>query len=78
MADPIQLATARVAKSDCSEILREMAAQADRGEIVCVTVLYERPDGSIGNWMSGTKSQTRMAGALLDAAIRRLGYVEQD
>jgi hypothetical protein len=61
---------------DAAEILRDMASQAERGEIVSVCVLYERPDGAIGNWQSGTRSQTRMAGALLDAAIRRLGYAE--
>lgn len=78
MSEPIKLATTRGAAPECASILRDMAGQADRGEIVSVTVLYERPDGSVGNWMSGTKSQTRMAGALLDAAIRRLGYMEAD
>lgn len=61
--------------TECAEILRDMAGQAERGEVVSVCVLYERPDGTIGNWQSASRSRTSMAGALLDAAVRRLGYV---
>lgn len=63
---------------DSAEILRDMADQAERGDVVSVCVLYERPDGTIGNWQSGTTSRTRMAGALLDAAVRRLGYIDEE
>lgn len=77
MSEPIQLASHRGASPECAEILRDMAAQAERGEVISVTVMYERPDGSVGNWQSGTQSRLRMAGALLDAAVRRLGYVDE-
>lgn len=75
MSSVVQL----IDRAGCAEsagILRDMAGQAERGEIVSVCVLYERPDGTIGNWQSTTRSRTKMAGALLDAAVRRLGYQE--
>jgi hypothetical protein len=78
MGEPIQLAASRGASSESADILRTMAGQAERGEIISVTVMYERPDGSVGNWQSATNSRLRMAGALLDAAVRRLGYLDAD
>ncbi len=73
MSDVVKL----IDKAGCAEsaeILRDMATQAEKGDVISVTVLYERPDGTIGNCQSGTRSRMRMAGALLDAAVRRLGY----
>lgn len=73
----VQLASRRPGCAESAEILRGMADQAERGEVVSVCVLYERPDGAIGNWQSGCQSRTRMAGALLEAAVRRLGFAEE-
>lgn len=72
----VNLATERKLPKECADILREMAGQAERGEVVAIVVVSEHADGSISNWQSGAMSQTKMAGALLDAAVRRLGYVE--
>lgn len=72
----IKLAAERPTAKQAAEILLDMAEMAEQGEIVSVTVVYESKDGSIRNWQSGSTSVTRMAGALLDAAVRRLGYVE--
>lgn len=72
----VQLAAERPTAKQAAEILRDMAAMAERGDIVAVTVVYENRDGGIQNWQSGATSVNKMAGALLDAAIRRLGYVE--
>lgn len=73
----VNLASKRKLPRECADILRDMAGQAERGEIVSVSVVFERPDGSVGNWNSGTRSKLKMAGALLDASVRRLGYVEE-
>lgn len=70
------LAAERPTAKESAEILLDMAGMAERGEIVAVSVVYERTDGSIENWHSATSTASKMAGALLDAAIRRLGYVE--
>lgn len=76
MSEPVLIRSRQC--RDAAEILRDMAAQAERGEIVSVCVLYERPDATIGNWQSGTTSRTRMAGALLEAAVQRLGFAAED
>lgn len=54
--------------ADC---LRTMAARADAGEIVAVTIVYEYADGCYGITRSPTLSRLQTMGALLDAAIMR-------
>jgi hypothetical protein len=61
---------------ELAKALRDMADQAERGELLEAVVVYRTSDGKTGNYQSNTQSRARMAGALLDAAIRRLGYLD--
>lgn len=51
--------------------LRELAARADAGEIVSVTVVAEHPDNSYSITWSQSLSRLQSMGALLDAAIAK-------
>lgn len=59
-----------------AKALRSLADQAERGELLEVVVVYRTADNQSGSYQSHTASRTQMAGALLNAAVRRLGYVE--
>lgn len=52
---------------------RELLARCEAGEVVSVTVLEERPNGTYHVHGSATGDRLRTAGALLDAAVTRLG-----
>lgn len=52
---------------------RELLARCEAGEVVALTVLEERPDGSYHVHGSSTGDRLRTAGALLEAAVTRLG-----
>lgn len=73
----VKLAAERRTPRECAEILRDMAGQAERGEITSVSVVFERPDGSVEDWHSETHSQHKMGGALIGAGLRRIGFVRE-
>lgn len=52
---------------------RELLARCEAGEVVAMTVLEERPDGSYHVHGSAIGDRLRTAGALLEAAVTRLG-----
>jgi hypothetical protein len=56
-----------------SQHARELLARCEAGEVLAVTVLEERPDGTYHVHGSRTPDRLRTAGALLDAAVTRLG-----
>lgn len=53
---------------------RELLARCEAGEVVSVTALEEMPGGLYQVHASETTDRLRSAGALLEAAIARLGY----
>lgn len=52
--------------------VRELLQRCEAGEVLAVTVLEERPDGTYRVHGSRTSDRLRTAGALLDAALTRL------
>lgn len=61
-----------------AEKLEELAAAARRGEITGFHGIIELPGGSYQVQCSGGLTRLQSAGALLDAAIARLGYAIRD
>ena len=55
------------------EHARELLARCEAGEVVAMTVLEERPDGTFHVHGSSIGDRLRTAGALLEAAVTRLG-----
>lgn len=62
------------AQSSAIEYARELLARCEAGEVIAVTALEERPGGLYQVHASETTDRLRSAGALLEAAIARLGY----
>ncbi len=56
------------------EYARELLARCEAGEVIAVTALEEGPGGTYQVQASATSDRLRSAGALLEAAIARLGY----
>lgn len=54
------------------EHVRELLARCESGEVIAVTVLEERHDGTYSVHGSSTSDKFRTAGMLLDAARARL------
>lgn len=52
---------------------RELLARCEAGEVLAMTVIEERPDGTYSVHGSATGDRLRTAGALLEAAVTRLG-----
>lgn len=55
------------------EYVRGLLARCEAGEVVAVTALEEHPGGTYAVGGSSAMSRLQMAGALLDAAVTRLG-----
>lgn len=70
--------TVRILKSipqqSAIEYARELLARCEADEVVSVTALEEMPGGLYQVHASETTDRLRTAGALLEAAIARLGY----
>lgn len=56
------------------EYAKELLARCEAGEVVAVTALEEMAGGRYQVHASETTDRLRSAGALLEAAIARLGY----
>lgn len=58
--------------AETAKFLRGLADQADRGEVIAVTVVAETPQGHYE--VSGTRTLSRLQtiGALFEAAIHRV------
>ncbi len=60
---------------DIAGNLRQLADQAIEGEIVEVVVVFRTKDGDSGHYQSASEGYRYMAGAMLEAACERLGFV---
>lgn len=56
---------------ETASYLRELAAQADRGEIIAITVVIENANGTYTLGGTRTLSRLQTMGALMDAAFWR-------
>ena len=56
------------------EYAKELLARCEAGEVVAVTALEEQPCGLYQVRTSESPNRLQTAGALLEAAITRLGY----
>lgn len=56
------------------EMLEDMLKQAKSGELIAVTGIMEYRCGSYGQFGSSTMSRLQTSGALLEAAVKRLGF----
>lgn len=74
---PVDLAVERSAATGCVDLLRKLTAKAERGEIASITAICETPDGQYDFESSATRNRLTSAGALLDAAMQRLGYTPE-
>lgn len=63
-----------VTQTSAIEYARELLARCEAGEVIAVTALEEQPGGLYQVHASETTDRLRSAGALLEAAIARLGY----
>lgn len=73
MSAPVRLVTARDAcTATAVEVLRELLAEAEAGQIIAVTGIRENLDGTYRQFGSSTMSRLQTSGALLEAAITRL------
>lgn len=52
--------------------LRDLLVRMDAGETVAVTTVEEKPDGTYSIGGTGTLSRLQTAGALLEAAMKRI------
>lgn len=72
---PVQLRTLAV---QCHEetvgVLSDLLRRAQAGEIVAVTGVMEFPSGTYTTFGGSTMSRLQTAGALLEAAVIRLGF----
>lgn len=59
-------------KDACLDEARAMLERIEAGEVIAFTAVLEHPDGTYSVGGPGTMSRLQSAGALLDAAIRRL------
>jgi hypothetical protein len=55
-------------------ILKDLLAQAERGEIVEVNVIYDTVDGKWGSVGSYAKDCRKTAVTLIELGMRRLGF----
>lgn len=67
---------AETAQSARNQLL-ELLAQADRGEVLAVFGVVERPNGCYEDFGSSTMSRLQTAGALLESACLRLGFAQK-
>jgi hypothetical protein len=56
------------------EIAKELLRDCESGEIVGLTIIAEQKDGMYQTRIRSPRSNLQMAGALLQAAIDRLGF----
>lgn len=63
---------------NAQEVATGLARGARDGEVISITGIAELRGGSIRVFGTSTHSRQRVAGMLLDAAIRRLGYEWDD
>lgn len=61
---------------EAAECLRNLAALAEKGEVIAVTGIAENSTGGYFQFGSSTMSRLQTAGALLEAAVKRLGFGE--
>lgn len=73
----LDVGPAKAAQS-AAKVLRELAEQADRGEIIGFHGIVTLPGGAYRVEESADLSRLQAAGALLDAAVARLGYAVRD
>ncbi len=59
-------------KDGCMEAARILTERIEAGEVTAFTVVMEHPDGTYSVGGPATLSRLQTAGALLDAAMRRL------
>jgi hypothetical protein len=59
-------------KEACAEAARDLLARIEAGEVVGLTIIMEHPNGTYTVGGPGTMSRLQTAGALLDAAVKRL------
>ena len=59
-------------------LARELLQRCESGEIAGFCAAIDYADGSYGTLATATRSDTRDAGILLSAAVRRLGYRPAD
>ncbi len=72
-AQVLQLAEYQPRCLESADALRKLADLADAGEIVSITVVYVKTDGTSDEYQSSTINKHQVAGALLAAAMRRVG-----
>lgn len=74
MREPKVSAIKPALQSSAIEYARGLLARCEAGEVVAVTALEEMPGGHYQVHASESANRLQTAGALLDAAISRLGY----
>lgn len=73
MTEPVRLQTVRDnCRAEAVELLRDLLARAESGEVIAVSGIAEEPGGTYFNFSSATMSRLQTAGALLESAIARL------
>jgi hypothetical protein len=71
--DPVKLRTVRVQNSEtAARLLRQLADEADRGEVLSFMGIVETAGGGYETVGSATLSRLQTAGALLECAMLRL------
>lgn len=76
-AEPRRLHTVRDQCADSAvKVLRDLLARAEAGEVVAVTGVVEYREGGYAQFGSSTMSRLQTAGALLEASVKRLGFVD--
>lgn len=77
-ADAGSVSVLKAAPDQCGEqtveLLRSLLSQAESGELITLTGVAEYRGGTYGNVGSSTMSRLQTAGALLEAAVKRLGF----
>lgn len=74
MRDSKVLAITPTLQASAIAYARELLARCEAGEVVAVTALEEMPGGRYQIHASESANRLQTAGALLEAAIARLGY----
>ena len=70
----MSLVTPRAGEA-AAALLRQLAEEADRGEVTGVCVLFERPGGVYEDWHTPISNKCDMGGRLISAGLLMLGFV---
>lgn len=63
------------AQSSAVAYARNLLARCEAGNVIAITAVEEHPGGTYSVQATETSDRLRTAGALLEAAVSRLGHV---